>query len=88
MEEKIIIKSVQYNIKLISLIIVGIGVVLFIWLGLPLAIDISNRRDGLDLSYFLTSAFPYYACFTLLPFLILAAEIHTEINRLLLERQD
>ena len=50
MEEKIIIKSVQYNIKLISLIIVGIGVVLFIWLGLPLAIDISNRRDGLDLS--------------------------------------
>lgn len=60
MEEKIIIKSVQYNIKLISLIIVGIGVVLFIWLGLPLAIDISNRRDGLDLSYFLTSAFPYY----------------------------
>lgn len=82
MEEKIIIKSVQYNIKLISLIIVGIGVVLFILLGLPLAIDISNRRDGLDLSYFLTSAFPYYACFTLLPFLILAGLFYWYCSRI------
>lgn len=74
MEERIIIKGMQINVKLISLIILLIGV-------LPFAVVWSNETsygfyadriaDG-DWSYVLTSMVPYFGAMTILPFAVIA----------------
>ena len=72
MEEKIIIKGKQANVKHISLIIVLIGFLLFavVWS--------SETSEGFyadrigDWGYVLTSMVPYFGAMTILPFAIIA----------------
>ena len=74
MEEKIIIKSKQVNIKLISIIIAVIGLIVFavVWTG---ATSSGFYREQIERGYWdyvLTSMVPYFGSMTFLPFLIIA----------------
>lgn len=74
MEEKIIIKGKQINVKLISLIILLIGVLVFtvVWKNETSYGFYANRIDDGDWSYVLTSMVPYFGAMTILPFAVIA----------------
>ena len=78
MEERIIIKSKQVNIKLISLIILLIGFVAFaiVWTSETdhgfYADCIARAQETGDWGYVLTSMLPYFGSITILPFVAIA----------------
>lgn len=78
MEEKIIIKCKQVNVKLISQIILLIGVIAFVvvWSNATssgfYARCISWAKMNGDWSYVLTSMVPYFGAITILPLAIIA----------------
>lgn len=74
MEEKVIIKSKQVNIKLISTIIAVIGLMVFVvvWIG---ATSSGFYREQIERGYWdyvFTSMVPYFGSITFLPFLVVA----------------
>lgn len=78
MEEKIVIKGKQASVKLISLIILLIGVVAFavVWSNATssgfYAERISRAKENGNWSYVLLSMVPYFGAMTILPFAVIA----------------
>lgn len=74
MDEKIIIKSKQANIKLISTIISVIGLLLFVvvWISSTSSGFYHDRIADGDWGYVLASMVPYFGSITFLPFLVIA----------------
>ena len=89
MEEKIIIKSKSYNILGLCLIPLSVGILLFLFFGLPAALDISHSYSGeLRMGYFLTSAVPFYAAIYILPLAIIAGLFYWIFSRISLTVTD
>ena len=74
MDEKIIIKSKQANIKLISTIIAVIGLLLFVvvWISSTSSGFYHNKIANGDWGYVLTNMVPFMGSITILPFLVIA----------------
>lgn len=74
MDEKIIIKSKQANIKLISTIISVIGLLLFVvvWISSTSSGFYHDKIADGRWGYVLTSMVPYFVSITFLPFLVIA----------------
>lgn len=74
MDEKIIIKSKQANIKLISTIISVIGLLLFVvvWISSTSSGFYHDRIADGDWGYVLASMVPYFGSISFLPFLVIA----------------
>ena len=87
MEEKVIIKSEQVNIKLISLIILLIGVVVFtfVWSSETdygfYADRIADAKETGNWNYVLTSMFPYFGAMTILPFAVIAGLFYAWVSK-------
>lgn len=80
MNEKEIIKSKKYNIKKITLIIIGVGFVV----GL-IACSIGMRNPfyaNRDINYILTSAIPYFMSFSFLPIAIIAIIFYFSLSKI------
>lgn len=78
MDEKIIIKSKQANIKLISTIIAVIGLLLFVvvWISSTSSGFYHDKIERGNWGYVLTSMVPYFGSITFLPFLVIAIVFH------------
>lgn len=87
MEEKIVIKSKQANIKLISLIILLIGFVAFaiVWSSETeygfYADRIARAKETGDWGYVLTSMLPYFGSMTILPFAAIAGLFYAWVSK-------
>lgn len=87
MEEKIIIKSKQINIKLISLIILLIGFVAFavVWSSETsygfYADHIERAKEHGDWTYVITSMLPYFGAMTILPFAAIAGFFYVWVSK-------
>lgn len=87
MDEKIIIKSKQAHVKLISLFILLIGVVAFaiVWSNETsygfYADRIADGKETGDWNYVLTSMLPYFGSMTFLPFAVIALLFYAWVSK-------